>query len=118
MPMSNSICLNKRAQSKQEMQHKGSCAFGRELRGKVVLLDFWTYCCVNCMHVLPELAALEAKYANQAVVVVGVHSAKFDNEKAGPTFFLLFVMMLQLNLRVSVIQEACCTLACDVNIVS
>eukprot|EP00271_Cylindrocystis_brebissonii_P018072 TRINITY_DN496_c0_g2_i1.p1 TRINITY_DN496_c0_g2~~TRINITY_DN496_c0_g2_i1.p1 ORF type:complete len:1137 (+),score=278.85 TRINITY_DN496_c0_g2_i1:69-3479(+) len=53
----------------------------KELRGKVVLLDFWTYCCINCMHVLPDLAYLEAKYKDQPVVVVGVHSAKFDNEK-------------------------------------
>jgi len=49
------------------------------LRGKIVLLDFWTYCCINCMHVLPELKMLEAKYANQ-LVVIGVHSAKFPNE--------------------------------------
>jgi thiol-disulfide isomerase/thioredoxin len=50
------------------------------LRGKVVLLDFWTYGCVNCMHVIPDLKRLEAKYANQ-LVVIGVHSAKFANEK-------------------------------------
>src|ERR671932_1067472 len=50
------------------------------LRGKVVLLDFWTYGCVNCMHIIPDLKRLEAKYANQ-LVVVGVHSAKFENEK-------------------------------------
>ena len=53
----------------------------RELKGKVLVLDFWTYCCINCMHVLPELAALERKYAGQPVCGVGVHSAKFDNEK-------------------------------------
>lgn len=53
----------------------------RELRGRVVVLDFWTYCCINCLHVLPELAALERKYEGQPVTVVGVHSAKFDNEK-------------------------------------
>ncbi|HID20935.1 MAG TPA: redoxin domain-containing protein, partial [Planctomycetaceae bacterium] len=53
-----------------------------ELRGKVVLLDFWTYCCINCMHVLPDLKYLEKKYAKQ-LVVIGVHSAKFENEK-GP----------------------------------
>lgn len=50
------------------------------LRGKVVLLDFWTYCCINCMHVLPDLQALERKYANE-LVVIGVHSAKFTNER-------------------------------------
>jgi thiol-disulfide isomerase/thioredoxin len=52
----------------------------RDLRGKVVLLDFWTYCCINCMHVLPDLKALERKYPKE-LVVIGVHSAKFDNEK-------------------------------------
>jgi thiol-disulfide isomerase/thioredoxin len=50
-----------------------------ELRGKVVLLDFWTYCCINCMHVIPDLKRLEAKYPDE-LVVVGVHSAKFTNE--------------------------------------
>jgi thiol-disulfide isomerase/thioredoxin len=52
----------------------------RDLRGKIVILDFWTFCCINCIHTLPELAKLEKKYANQ-IVVIGVHSAKFDNEK-------------------------------------
>src|SRR6185503_4586760 len=52
----------------------------KDLRGKVVLLDFWTFCCINCMHVLPDLKYLEHKYPKE-VVVVGVHSAKFDNEK-------------------------------------
>src|SRR5262249_26838086 len=52
----------------------------KDLRGKVVILDFWTYCCINCIHTLPDLARLEKKYANQ-LVVIGVHSAKFDNEK-------------------------------------
>ncbi len=51
-----------------------------DLRGKVVLLDFWTYCCINCMHILPELARLEAKYAD-SLVVIGVHSAKFATEQ-------------------------------------
>ncbi|HEY0172864.1 MAG TPA: thioredoxin-like domain-containing protein [Pyrinomonadaceae bacterium] len=50
------------------------------LRGKVVLLDFWTYGCVNCIHVIPDLKRLEEKYPNE-LVVIGVHSAKFDNEK-------------------------------------
>ncbi len=50
------------------------------LRGKVVLLDFWTYGCINCIHIIPKLKELEAKYSKQ-LVVIGVHSAKFDNEK-------------------------------------
>ncbi|HEX6648567.1 MAG TPA: thioredoxin-like domain-containing protein [Pyrinomonadaceae bacterium] len=50
------------------------------LKGKVVLLDFWTYGCINCMHIIPDLKKLEAKYANQ-LVVIGIHSAKFKNEK-------------------------------------
>lgn len=52
----------------------------KDLRGKVVLLDFWTFCCINCIHVLPDLKFLEQKYANE-LVVVGVHSAKFVNER-------------------------------------
>jgi len=52
----------------------------RDLRGKFVILDFWTLCCINCIHTLPELAKLEHKYAEE-VVVIGVHSPKFDNEK-------------------------------------
>ena len=50
------------------------------LKGKVVLLDFWTYGCINCIHIIPDLKKLEAKYAKQ-LVVIGVHSAKFQNEK-------------------------------------
>jgi len=52
-----------------------------ELRGQVVILDFWTYCCVNCMHVLPILRDLEERHAQDPLVVIGVHSAKFDGEK-------------------------------------
>jgi thiol-disulfide isomerase/thioredoxin len=49
------------------------------LKGKVVLLDFWTYGCINCMHVIPDLKRLMKKYPRE-LVVVGVHSAKFANE--------------------------------------
>lgn len=51
-----------------------------ELRGKVVLLDFWTYCCINCIHIIPDLKRLEAKYGS-SLVVIGVHSAKFTTEQ-------------------------------------
>ena len=49
------------------------------LRGKIVLLDFWTYGCINCIHILPELERLEAEFPEE-LVVIGVHSAKFANE--------------------------------------
>lgn len=51
-----------------------------DLKGKFVLLDFWTYCCINCIHILPELKKLEHEFENE-LVVIGVHSAKFETEK-------------------------------------
>src|SRR3954466_2696187 len=53
----------------------------RDLRGQLVILDFWTYCCINCMHVLPVLRDLEERHVADPLVVIGVHSAKFDAEK-------------------------------------
>jgi len=50
------------------------------LKGKIILLDFWTYGCINCIHIIPDLKKLEAKYAKE-LVVIGIHSAKFQNEK-------------------------------------
>ena len=49
------------------------------LRGKIVLLDFWTFCCINCLHVLDELRPLEQEYSD-VLVTVGVHSPKFEHE--------------------------------------
>lgn len=49
------------------------------LRGKIVVLDFWTYGCINCIHMIPVLEQVEQKFADE-VVVIGVHSAKFENE--------------------------------------
>ncbi|XP_032357248.1 NHL repeat-containing protein 2 [Etheostoma spectabile] len=61
---------------------EGPLSLSKELAGKVVLLDFFTYCCINCMHILPDLHQLEKKHsAKDGLVVVGVHSAKFPNEK-------------------------------------
>ncbi|TWP37962.1 NHL domain-containing thioredoxin family protein [Leekyejoonella antrihumi] len=51
----------------------------KDLRGKVVVLDFWTFCCVNCLHVLDELRELEAEFTD-SLVLVGVHSPKFEHE--------------------------------------
>src|ERR1700693_2595140 len=52
-----------------------------ELRGKVVLVDFWTYTCINWRRTLPYVRAWAEKYKNQGLVVFGVHSPGFDFEK-------------------------------------
>ena len=51
-----------------------------DVRGKIVILDFWTFCCINCLHVLDELRPLEERYGD-ALVVIGVHSPKFEHER-------------------------------------
>ena len=51
-----------------------------QLRGKIVILDFWTYGCINCMHILRDLKTLETRFPEE-LVVIGVHSPKFTNEK-------------------------------------
>jgi thiol-disulfide isomerase/thioredoxin/sugar lactone lactonase YvrE len=50
-----------------------------DLRGRVVVVDFWTFCCVNCLHVLDELRPVEARFPD-ALTIVGVHSPKFEHE--------------------------------------
>lgn len=61
---------------------EGPLSVYKELSGKVVVLDFFTYCCINCMHILPDLHQLEKTHSvEDGLVIVGVHSAKFPNEK-------------------------------------
>jgi len=52
------------------------------LRGKVVLVEFWTYSCINCLHVLPHVSRWHDAYAGQGLVVVGVHTPEYDEERA------------------------------------
>lgn len=59
-----------------------SLTLREDLLGKVVVLDFFTYCCINCMHILPDLKKIEERNTiENGLVVIGVHSAKFENEK-------------------------------------
>ncbi|RUL77607.1 redoxin domain-containing protein [Dyella choica] len=51
------------------------------LRGKVVLVEFWTRECINCIHVLPHTKALYDKYAGKGLVIVGVHTPEYDEER-------------------------------------
>ena len=50
------------------------------LRGRIVVLDFWTYCCINCMHMVPVFKHVEDRRMDGRVVFIGIHSAKFDGE--------------------------------------
>lgn len=52
----------------------------KDLRGKVVLVEFWTFSCYNCLNVLPYVKEWSAKYAPQGLVVIGVHSPEFERE--------------------------------------
>ena len=53
-----------------------------DLRGKVVLVDFWTYGCVNCVNTLPRVTELYAKYKDRGLVVVGIHTPEFPFERS------------------------------------
>ncbi|MEM5382945.1 thioredoxin family protein [Paraburkholderia phymatum] len=53
----------------------------QQLRGKVVLVDFWTYTCINCIHTLPQVESWHQKYKNQGLVVVGVHTPEYPFER-------------------------------------
>ena len=53
----------------------------KDFHGKVVLIDFWTYSCINCIRTLPHLVAWDAKYKDQGLVIIGVHTPEFEFEK-------------------------------------
>ena len=73
-----------------------------DLKGRIVVLDFWTLCCINCIHTLPDLAKIEARYPN-VVVVIGVHSPKFENEKKTAS---IFKAILRYEIKHPVINDA------------
>ena len=54
----------------------------QSLRGKVVLVDFWTYTCINCIRTLPYVTSWYEKYKDQGLVVVGVHTPEFPFERS------------------------------------
>jgi len=51
------------------------------LRGQVVLIEFWTYGCINCTRTLPWLKAMHSRYQNQGLVIIGVHTPEFPHER-------------------------------------
>lgn len=56
----------------------------KQLKGKVVLIDFWTYSCINCIRAVPYIRAWAEKYKDSGLVVIGVHTPEFDFEKQLP----------------------------------
>ena len=57
-------------------------SLSKDLQGKLVVIDFWSSCCINCIHVLAEVKRLEEKFEDRSEIeFIGCHCAKFDNEK-------------------------------------
>lgn len=52
-----------------------------QLRGKVVLVEFWTQECINCIHITPHVNEWQRRYSDQGLVIVGVHTPEYDHEK-------------------------------------
>jgi DNA-binding beta-propeller fold protein YncE/thiol-disulfide isomerase/thioredoxin len=78
----------------------------KDLRGKVVLLDFWMHSCINCVHIIPDLKKLEGKYARE-LVVIGVHSAKLADESSRDS---IRQAVIRLGLRHPVVVDSNMTL--------
>jgi len=72
------------------------------LRGKVVLVDFWTYSCVNCLNALPHVQEWDAKYKAQGLVVVGVHTPEYGYEKSSKN---VEAAIARLKIRYAVAQD-------------
>lgn len=66
--------------SETEWLNTSRAITAEDLAGRIILVDFWTFCCINCIHVIPDLQALEKEFGAD-LTVIGVHSAKFANEK-------------------------------------
>jgi len=56
----------------------------KQLKGKIVLVDFWDYSCINCIRTIPYVRAWAEKYKDSGLVVIGVHTPEFDVEKQAP----------------------------------
>lgn len=74
----------------------------KDLENRVVLLDFWTYACVNCMQVLPEIQKLEEQFGDK-ITVIGIHSGKFNNEK---NTVAIRNAVLKYNIKHAVVNDA------------
>ncbi|XP_071170103.1 NHL repeat-containing protein 2-like [Mytilus edulis] len=91
------------AKDLQWLNIASSLSLYEHLNGNIVVLDFFTYCCINCVHVLPDLEKVEQKYSlNDGVVIIGVHSAKFENEKVSAN---ILSAILRYNIHHPVVND-------------
>ena len=74
----------------------------QKLRGKVVLVDFWTYTCINCIRTLPHVKSWYDKYKDQGLVVVGVHTPEYPLERSTEN---VMAAMKRLDIRYPVAQD-------------
>jgi thiol-disulfide isomerase/thioredoxin len=74
----------------------------QSLRGKVVLVDFWTYSCINCLNTLPYVKSWHQKYQEQGLVVVGVHTPEFPFERSNDN---VKTALKRLDIRYPVAQD-------------
>ncbi|MBF0136843.1 MAG: redoxin domain-containing protein, partial [Magnetococcales bacterium] len=72
-----------------------------KLRGRLVILDFWTSCCINCIHVLESIKHLEERFPDE-VVIIGVHSPKFAAEESSR---IVASAIARYNIRHPVVQD-------------
>jgi thiol-disulfide isomerase/thioredoxin len=78
-------------------------SFSNELKNKIVVVDFWSSCCINCIHVLAEMEYLEEKFKPfNEVAFIGCHSAKFSNEK---DLFMLKQSIIRYNIQHPVFND-------------
>ena len=62
------------------MPNQGGTSNAEQIEGKVVLYDFWTYSCINCIRTLPYLTAWDDKYADEGLMIIGIHTPEFEFE--------------------------------------
>jgi thiol-disulfide isomerase/thioredoxin len=79
-------------------------SFNKELKDKIVVVDFWSSCCINCIHVLEEMNYLEETFKDRKeIAFVGCHSAKFDNEK---DLHMLKQAVIRYNIKHPVLNDS------------
>ncbi|XP_046421281.1 NHL repeat-containing protein 2 isoform X2 [Neodiprion fabricii] len=108
-------CANEFQKGLEWFNVSRSISMRQDLTGKICVLDFFTYCCINCMHILPDLAALEKKFSiEDGLVVIGVHSAKFANEKDSSK---ILAAVQRYNIAHPVVNDAKLSMWQDIGIV-